>query len=64
MVLANKRKSVYLQERISTLNNHQERLAYHLRAIIILMWANALLTAKTLLVILRFISMHLSSTQL
>jgi hypothetical protein len=44
---------VYLQERISTVNNHQARLAYHLRAIIVLMWANTFLTVTTSLVIFK-----------
>jgi hypothetical protein len=44
---------VYLQERIRTVNNHQARLAYHLRPIIVLMWANTFLTVTTLLVIFK-----------
>jgi hypothetical protein len=52
--------SVYQMKWVSTVNNHQARLIYHLRAIIVLMWANAILTA-TWLVILRLISMHLTS---
>jgi hypothetical protein len=44
---------VFLQERISTLNNHQARLAYHLRAIIVLMWANTFLTVTMLLAIFK-----------
>jgi hypothetical protein len=31
---------VHLRKWVSTVNNHQSRLTYHLRAIIVLMWAN------------------------
>jgi hypothetical protein len=44
---------VYLQERISIVNNHQARLAYHLRAIIVLILANTFLTVTTWLVIFK-----------
>jgi hypothetical protein len=38
---------------VSTVSNHKARLSYHLRAIIVLMWANAILTATTWLVIFK-----------
>jgi hypothetical protein len=38
---------------VSTVSNHQARLTYHLRAIIVLMWANAILIVIMWLVIFR-----------
>jgi hypothetical protein len=49
----NYHESVYLQEEIRTINNHQAMLACHLRAIIVLMWANTFLTVTTSLVIFK-----------
>jgi hypothetical protein len=44
---------MHLWKWVSIVNNHQARLTYNLRAIIVLMWANAILTVTMLLVILK-----------
>jgi hypothetical protein len=59
MVLTNQCESVYLQKGITTVNNHQVRLAVYLRSTIVLMLANTFLTVKHYWSFLRFISMYL-----
>jgi hypothetical protein len=53
MVLSNYRKSVHLRKWVSIVSNHQAMLTYHLRAIMVLMWANTILIVTTWLVIFK-----------